>query len=180
MDFAIFLIPPLLGAFIGYFTNFVAVKLLFHPKKPKKFLFFEFQGLIPSRAEEIAKTIVEGLEEFVTEEDFKELVRSALKKSLRNKRSYVSFLESYGVLDKLADYFSKIVDSAVEYLASTIAKNVELKEVIRRKVEEFSSEEAERFIKQVAGRELRFIEVSGAVLGFLIGCLQSALLYFLT
>ncbi|WP_290902629.1 DUF445 family protein [Ferroglobus sp.] len=50
---------------------------------------------------------------------------------------------------------------------------------MKRKVEDFSSEEAEKFIKQVAGKELRFIEISGAVLGFLIGCLQSVLLLLL-
>ena len=179
MDFTIFFIPPILGAFIGYFTNFVAVKLLFHPKEPKKVLFLEIQGLIPSRANEIAKAIVEGLENFVTEEDFKELIRSALKRSLRNKKSYLSFLESYGILDRLTDYLSKVIDTGVEYLSDTIAKNVELREIVKRKVEDFSSEEAEKFIKQVAGKELRFIEVSGAVLGFLIGCLQSILLLLL-
>ncbi|ADC65980.1 protein of unknown function DUF445 [Ferroglobus placidus DSM 10642] len=179
MDFTIFFIPPLLGAFIGYFTNFVAVKLLFHPKEPKKVLFLEVQGLIPSRANEIAKAIVEGLEEFVTEEDFKELIRSALRRSLRNKIGYLSFLENYGILDRIADYLSKVVDAGVEYLSETIARNVELREVVKRKVEEFSSEEAERFIKQVAGKELKFIEVSGAALGFLIGCLQSILLLLL-
>ena len=32
MDFQIF-IPPLVGGVIGYITNDIAIKMLFHPKK---------------------------------------------------------------------------------------------------------------------------------------------------
>lgn len=37
------------GAIIGYITNVVAVKLLFHPQKPVRIGPFTVQGLIPAR-----------------------------------------------------------------------------------------------------------------------------------
>ncbi len=169
----IFFLPPILGAFIGYLTNYVAVKLLFHPKEPKTILGVRIQGLIPARAEKIADTILASVEEFLTEDDFKELIKSALEKSLKEKSKKLSFLENYGFFERLSGYLGKVVDGFVEQLSSSIARNVELREVVKRKVENFSSEDAELYFKRMAGRELRFIEISGAVLGFLIGLVQS-------
>ncbi len=48
-----FVIFPLLGFIIGWLTNFIAIKLLFHPRKK----FFFIQGLIPKRKKQIAEKI---------------------------------------------------------------------------------------------------------------------------
>ena len=37
MNFWLILIP-FISAFIGWFTNWIAIKMLFHPKEPKKIL----------------------------------------------------------------------------------------------------------------------------------------------
>jgi len=49
------LIMPFIGAAIGLFTNWIAVKMLFHPRKKK----FGIQGLIPKRKKDIAKRVGE-------------------------------------------------------------------------------------------------------------------------
>ena len=52
-----------MGGLIGWVTNWLAIKALFHPQQPWKFLFFEFQGLLPKRQKELACNlgkIVEG------------------------------------------------------------------------------------------------------------------------
>ncbi|PIN94756.1 hypothetical protein COU53_02165 [Candidatus Pacearchaeota archaeon CG10_big_fil_rev_8_21_14_0_10_30_48] len=51
-----------------------------------------------------------------------------------------------------------------------------LKKEISEKVNETDNKEIERIIKQVAKKELRFIETSGAVLGFIIGLIQALIL----
>lgn len=38
---------PLIGGFIGWLTNWVAIKMLFYPREPKKILFVTFQGIFP-------------------------------------------------------------------------------------------------------------------------------------
>lgn len=56
-------ISAFMGGLIGWVTNWLAIKALFHPQKPFKFLFFEFQGLLPKRQKELAANlgkIVEG------------------------------------------------------------------------------------------------------------------------
>jgi uncharacterized membrane protein YheB (UPF0754 family) len=54
----VYLAPPVLGAFIGYITNVVAVELLFHPKKPVNIFGFKIQGLVPARSKEIVERIM--------------------------------------------------------------------------------------------------------------------------
>ncbi|HHT66442.1 MAG TPA: DUF445 family protein, partial [Clostridiales bacterium] len=49
----------IVGALIGWFTNYLAVKMLFRPIRPWRIPLtkIELQGLIPKRREEIAVTI---------------------------------------------------------------------------------------------------------------------------
>ena len=51
-----------------------------------------------------------------------------------------------------------------------------LKKEISERVNETDNKEIERIIKQVAKKELRFMETSGAVLGFIIGLIQALIL----
>ncbi len=182
--FIIFVIPPVLGAFIGYLTNVVAIKLLFHPKKPIRILGIEFQGLIPSKSDELARRFIDIVGDYVEKEDFRELVHEAIDKTFKESRLARAFgsqpiaaiLEKYGFRERLADHISDIVSSVQIRLTSAIVENMDFRKFLERKIAEFSEEEAEIIFKRFAKSEMRFIELSGAVLGFIIGLLQSILL----
>ena len=47
----------LIGTFIGWVTNYIAIKLLFRPYKEINILGFKIQGVIPKRRSEIALNI---------------------------------------------------------------------------------------------------------------------------
>lgn len=76
------LIPPAVGAVVGYFTNDLAVRMLFHPLEAK-YIFGKkvpmTPGLVPAEqerlADRIARLIVDTL---LTEEDFKALAARLL------------------------------------------------------------------------------------------------------
>jgi len=180
----IFIVPPLLGAFIGYLTNVVAIKLLFHPKKPIRILGIKFQGLIPAKSDELARRFIEIVGDYVEKEDFRELIHEAIDKTFRESRlakifasqPIATILEKYGFRERLADQISDIVSATQAKLASAIAKNMDFRKFLERKIAEFSEEEAEIIFKRFAKTEMRFIELSGAVLGFVIGFIQSVLL----
>ncbi|MEK7841662.1 MAG: DUF445 family protein, partial [Deltaproteobacteria bacterium] len=70
MDYRIF-IPPITGAVIGWFTNYVAIKMLFRPYRPVNLLGYKLQGLIPKRRQEIAAGIAKTIErELISAKDF--------------------------------------------------------------------------------------------------------------
>ena len=52
---------PLLGGLIGYVTNWLAVKMIFRPFKPRSFLGIRVQGLIGKRQKELAASIGEAV-----------------------------------------------------------------------------------------------------------------------
>ena len=57
------LVSMLIGGFIGWITNLIAVKALFHPHKSYRILGFDYQGLLPKRKAELANNLgnmVEG------------------------------------------------------------------------------------------------------------------------
>lgn len=76
---------PFIGALLGWFTNFLAVKMLFHPKEPKTILRFQigkfqvkgitFQGIFPKRQKMIATKIGKVVaDELLSVDDIKEKV----------------------------------------------------------------------------------------------------------
>ncbi|MFH1358869.1 MAG: DUF445 family protein, partial [archaeon] len=54
---------PIVGFLIGYFTNWIAIKMLFHPKKK----IFGIQGILPKRKKILAKKIAEVSPEIMPE-----------------------------------------------------------------------------------------------------------------
>ena len=128
------LLPPLVGAFIGYVTNLVAIKMLFRPLN--KVLLFGFPlpftpGILPKERHKLADSIGRMVEqELLTSEVLRERlarteVREKIGDTLGNytdqllKRPLVSWLEerSDGFLmnDLLSDFInSDVFDSFLE------------------------------------------------------------------
>jgi len=50
-----FILIPIVGFLIGYFTNWLAIKMLFHPKRK----ILGIQGILPKRKKILAKKIAE-------------------------------------------------------------------------------------------------------------------------
>ena len=81
-----------LSACMGYFTNFIAIKMLFRPKKET---FFKRQGVIPKNQEILAKSFGEGissnffeandLTNYMTENHVVENLITQIKRYLSNK-----------------------------------------------------------------------------------------------
>ena len=65
-----FILIPAFSAFIGWFTNWIAIKMLFHPREPKRIFGITFHGIFPKRqkvfAEKLGKMISD---EFLSFED---------------------------------------------------------------------------------------------------------------
>ena len=56
MHYSLFILP-LIAAVIGWFTNFIAIKMLFHPKEPVNLGILKLQGIFPKRQALLAQKI---------------------------------------------------------------------------------------------------------------------------
>lgn len=80
MDILQILLPIAVGALIGYCTNYIAIKMLFHPRKPVKFMgkVLPFTpGVIPKNQSRIAHAVGSAVgENLLTADDIVEALKS--------------------------------------------------------------------------------------------------------
>lgn len=85
MEFLKYAVPILVGALIGYCTNYIAIKMLFRPKNPVKIGSVKLPftpGIIPKNQPRIAKAVGEAVgEKIFTSDDIKDVLQSEEMKS---------------------------------------------------------------------------------------------------
>jgi len=188
---------PIISGFIGWVTNWVAIKMLFHPRTPVNFLGITFHGIFPKRqqqfAEKLGKLVSQELLSF-SEIEQKIINPSNLKKMmplveahvddfLRNKLKDVFPVISMFIGDKtisqLKGFFMTELEALFPVLMQRYMKNLQeeldLERIVIEKVAGFSSDKLEEILMGIMSKEFRFVEILGGVLGFLIGLLQVAI-----
>ena len=187
-------ILPVIAALIGWATNFVAIKMLFHPQDPKKILGITFQGVFPKRQKQIAeklgelvanelfsiKDVAQKIEELSTRPEALEEVGKRIEKTIREKLVAAFPMLSMFLSDEMIEKVTKLFQSELEDflrasaqgLAAKMEDSVDVKSLVEEKVRSFSSNKIEELLLGFMEQEFRFIEKIGAVLGFLIGCIQ--------
>ena len=113
-----------LSACMGYFTNFIAIKMLFRPKKET---FFKRQGVIPKNQEILAKSLGEGissnffeaddLTNYIIENHAAENLITQIKRYLFNKiqEDYVQQAIKSWLLKIFRFNSSKIYDVLIQF-----------------------------------------------------------------
>jgi len=179
-------LTPLIGASIGWLTNFVAIKMLFHPRKPVNLLFTKMQGVFPRRKTDIASKLG-----YIVANEF--LTSEAISEQLSASENQREIIGSIGrrVEDRLIERAQKgplaarlvLNDSVISKLRQMVEREIEkgiphwlselsqseglqqrIRSVVEQKIENFSEEELERMLFQLIKKELRFLEIWGAIL----------------
>ena len=190
-----FLIMVSVGTLIGWFTNYLAIKLLFRPYKEVNLLFFKIQGLIPKRRDEIAENISEVVEkELISLDDIAEkfqnsefneemidelldkIIGEKLQRSILEKNPLLKMLINDSMIEKIKKYFKNMILENKDEILSEMIKigkeKIDFKEIILEKMKNFSLEEIEKIILSISKNELKHIEIIGGVLGGLIAVFQ--------
>ena len=186
---------PLLSAFIGWLTNWLAVQMLFRPREPV----LGIQGVVPRRRTDLAKRVAAVVEqELVSHQDFidvltssefielivtsiEERVEAALKNNFGNLPLYHSLLSSLPIQSIKAQHLEILrreIPLALSELAEKAEQEFDLRTLIEQKLLAADVGDFESIVRRVASRELKFIEALGGVVGLLVGLGQIALLSF--
>jgi uncharacterized membrane protein YheB (UPF0754 family) len=193
MNYWLILIP-LISAFIGWFTNWIAIKMLFHPREPKKILGITFHGIFPKRqrqfAEKLGRLVGEELLSFsdietkITNPDnldkIMPMVDEHIDHFLRVKLADAMPVISMFVGDKTISQLKEVFLKEMRELFPIIMTNymgklkgeLDLEQIVTEKVAAFSSDKLETILNQIMSKEFKFVEIIGGVLGFIIGLLQ--------
>lgn len=188
---------PVVSAFIGWFTNLVAIKMMFYPTefvgiRP----FLGWQGIVPANARRLAKmstrlilTKLLSLEELfapfkgeafaknlapVVEEITQQVVDEvATKRAPMMWQNAGEFMQNQ-IREKIREEVRGVAIKIVDDFSKDITEILDLEKVVVEAIEEDKRLMSLMFL-QVGKAEFKFIEVSGAYFGFLFGIPQMLL-----
>lgn len=188
---------PIIAGFIGWLTNKIALFMLFRPRKEVSIAGAKVQGVIPRRQPEIAEAIARTISTHLVNQ-------TAIEQELSNPsihEALVNGLVDYGrryiaeCIGELPGPIRVVVSATVEErmnrrlrkeaeehlpklmqeVAPALASNIDFRQRIEKEIVGYPPERLESMIREIAGRELRSIEIWGGVLGFVIGLIQVAI-----
>ncbi|MGE5108152.1 MAG: DUF445 domain-containing protein [Sphingobacteriales bacterium] len=193
MNYWLFL-TPLTAAFTGWITTWIAIKMLFHPRKPIKILSFTIQGIFPKNQGEIAKKLgqvvsrellsFEEIEKKITSTDnlekLKPEIEAHIDNFLRNKLKVVFPMLSMFIGEKTINQLKGAFLMELQSLFPVLMKSymnklqhdLDLEKIVVEKVANFSTEKLEDILDQITKKEFKFLEIIGAFFGFIIGMVQ--------
>jgi len=188
------LVMILISGAIGWITNWVAIKMLFRPHREINFGLFKIQGLIPKRKAEIGsgianiiqnelisvKDVISNIDREEFSKRLNKLIDEVLNKNLKKKvKEKFPFLQVF-FTDKVAKDIGNAIKSIImenqekifEIFSNYAEENIDFEIIISDKISNFSLDKLEEIITLLAKKELKHIEVIGAVLGIIIGAVQ--------
>lgn len=192
-DWRLFLIP-LISALIGWLTNWIAVRMLFRPRKPVRIFGLTFHGLVPKRQSELADSIGHTVEtHLISPKDiasileqpqllisFETIVKDRVHLFLNDRIMQINpmlgaFLSAsirQRIEDLLVDEIRQMMPTMIDSFTNQFDQSLDLKSIVADRIRAFDLEKLESIIYEIASRELKMIEWLGGVLGFLIGLIQ--------
>lgn len=190
---------PFIGAITGWVTNWVAVKMLFHPKEPKNFGLFKVQGVFPKRQKLMAEKLghivaaelfsIDDVVEKMKSADNTEVlgfVESKIDNFINVKLSgsmpmLAMFLNDdlkNKIKTTLMEEIAEVIPGVIDSYANKLKNEVDVEAIVYEKVLNFSSDKLEEILYSIMKKEFKFIELLGGVLGFLIGIIQLCIVVF--
>jgi uncharacterized membrane protein YheB (UPF0754 family) len=196
MSIVSIILQPLVAAFTGWFTTWIAIYLLFHPREPKRFLGLTIQGIFPKRQKQFAAklgtTVATELLHFneIAEQikDPNQIqglmpgievhIDEFLQKRLAERLPVLAMFLSPEILQNiktgLMEEISNMLPQVIGQFADSLSSKIDVENMVTEKVASFSSDRLEALLLAVMTKEFRFVELIGGILGFIIGLIQMA------
>jgi uncharacterized membrane protein YheB (UPF0754 family) len=190
---------PFISALVGWFTNYLAVKMLFYPKEPWNFGLFKVQGVFPKNQREVAEKIGKMVaEELLSSKDLRDKMNNpenllSINQIVEAKIDYflnVKFPRQYpltGLLftkDRRAKMKKQLmveveqsVPQVIDHYMENLEERFNVEEIIKEKVAQLAPEKLEGLLMKLLAKEFKFIEYIGAVVGFIIGLVQVGIMW---
>jgi len=187
----------LIAALIGWITNYIAIRMLFRPRKPIGSGLFSLHGLIPRRQKEIARSVGEAFaQELISHNDITKVLREPeiqtqinslisgevdgfIEKASAANPMFGMFLQGEVLIQVKRILFEQLesqMPKIVEHLVTTLESKVDFADIVEQRIGTLELDRLEDLIYRVASRELKTIEILGGVLGALVGLIQVALI----
>lgn len=190
------IIMPIAGGLTGWFTDWLALKMIFNPKRPTRYFgIFVWHGLFLKRHKEVAAAYGELIaKEIITPHNIIEavltgplsdklfgLVQKEVQAVLDSQTGLVKPLLVFAVGSTRYQQMKRIVsDQLMASLPETMAyvedyaeDAMDIRNILVTKMQELSPEEFEEILRPAFAQDEWILITVGALLGLLVGELQS-------
>lgn len=191
---------PVAGLFVGFATNWLAIKMIFRPVKPIKFGRLKLQGLFFKRQAEVAKEYskivtsnvltVENLFDFIMRGPDTTKITKIISKHIGNlidniAASYKRLLKVAGgkerisIIKNIAVYrFKEELPVEITPIYNYAEKAMGLSNTMETKMKKLSAPEFEGFLHPVFQEDEAKLIIVGAILGGLAGLSQYFIFFY--
>src|SRR6266496_334031 len=155
MNYWLILIP-LISAFIGWVTNWIAIKMLFHPRHPRKIIGITLQGIFPKRQKQFAEKLGRLVStEFLSFTDIEQKISDPqnlkkvmpvienhvddfLRSKLKDKIPVLSMFIGEKTITSLKEVFMQEIETifpeVMKQFAGNLKNELDLEEIVIKKV----------------------------------------------
>ena len=188
----------IVGALVGAVTNYLAIKMLFWPRRPRRLLFTTIQGLFPKRQEEIATQLARiAAEHFITpdrifsqlaEHHLQELTHRSAQEKVEHMldarfpalkgllKAVLPPQEQDAFRQRLVGIYNRTVQTLVDRVVVVAVQQLDMNAILRQKVVALSKLRYEGFVRELFKEEELYLVIYGGLLGGLMGAMQLVLL----
>ncbi|MFI5584372.1 DUF445 domain-containing protein [Amycolatopsis sp. NPDC051758] len=192
------LIMPLFGLFTGWFTDWLALRMIFFPIEPRRYFGIEWQGLFLKRRAEVAEAYGELIaKEIITPHNVIEailhgplsdrvlaLIQRQLDVELGRQVSVAKPLLVFAVGSRkyqdmklsIAEQIMNRLPETMRYIEDYATDAMDIRNVLVSKMKQLSPHEFERLLRPAFEQDEWILIATGAVLGFAVGEAQVLLL----
>lgn len=189
-------VMPLFGLFTGWFTDWLALKMVFNPKHPKKYLFglVEWQGLFLKRRMEVSaeygrliaaeivtpRNILDAVLKGPLSDRLFGMVQKQVQKMVDEQagvaKPFVVFAvgtERYREMKQVvAQEMMKRLPDTMKHVEDYAGKAMDLENLLATKMKDLTVEEYEALLRPAFQQDEWILIAVGAALGFFVGELQ--------
>lgn len=180
----------------------MALKMLFHPRTPKRILGMKFHGVFPKKQKQIAENLgrivghellsFNEISDKITNPDNLEsvypMVEAHIDDFLSNKLTVSMPMIAMFLGEKTIAQFKgvfmvelkELLPELLKKYVGNLKSQLDLEQIVHDKVAAFSSDRLEQMLNNILTKEFRFVEIIGTILGFLIGLLQIGLTFLVS
>jgi uncharacterized membrane protein YheB (UPF0754 family) len=185
---------PAFGGFVGFFSDWAALQMMFRPLEPKKYLGITFQGLFLRRQQEVARdyaaliskqlltpaNMVEELCRGAMSDRIMDLIHRHVRLMIDNQSGMVKPLVVYAVgtrqyIEMKANVAERIMaqlPETMKHMESYAEDAMDIRNTLVERMQRLTPTEFEGMLRPAFKEDEWSLIAVGAALGFLVGELQ--------
>jgi uncharacterized membrane protein YheB (UPF0754 family) len=182
------LIMPLFGLFTGWFTDWLALRMIFYPIEPRRYFGVQWQGLFLKRRAEVAEAygsliaqeiitphnVIEAILHGPLSDRVLALIQRQLDLELGSvARPLLVFAvgsrKYQDVKLSIAEQIMNRLPETMRYIEDYATDAMDIRNVLVSKMKELSPHEFERLLRPAFEQDEWILIATGAVLGFAVG-----------